>query len=50
MNEYAYNTDILEYSDSEGKKKWINVGEVSKKRAYHKVSIIDFNKFKEHCQ
>lgn len=44
-NEYA---DILEYSDEEGK--WTRVGEMSEKRNFHAVSIIDFNKFKDYCQ
>ena len=45
MNAYA---EILEYSDSEGK--WISDGEMSKKRKFHAVSIIDFDKFKDYCQ
>ena len=47
MNYYA---DILEYSDSEVEEKWTKIGEMSKKRAYHAVSIIDFEKFKGYCQ
>ena len=38
--------EILEYSEGE----WISVGEMSKKRSYHAVSIIDFDNFRDHCQ
>ena len=41
--------DILEYSDSEGEEKWSKIGEMAKKRFYHAVSIIDFDKFKDYC-
>ena len=46
-NNYA---DILKYSDSEGEEKWTKVEEMSKKRSKHAVSIIDFDKFKNHFQ
>ena len=42
--------EILEYSDSEGEEKLTSVGEMSKKRARHAVSIIDFDNFKDYCQ
>ena len=45
-----YYADILEYSDSDGEERWSNVGEMSKVRYYHAVSIIDFDKFKDYCQ
>ena len=45
----SYYADILEYSDSEGEERWSQVGEMSKGRAWHAVSIIDFDKFKDHC-
>ena len=46
-NKYA---EILEYSDLKGEEKWTNIGEMSKTRFAHAVSIIDFDKFKDHCQ
>jgi len=47
-----YHVEVLEYSnsDSEGDGEWINIGEMSEKRSYHAASIIDFDKFKDHCQ
>ena len=43
--------EILEYSDSEGgEEKWTRVGEMSKARSYHAVSVVDFVSFKDHCQ
>ena len=39
---------ILEYS--EGEEKWTRVGEMSKKRKAHSISIIDFDNFKSYCQ
>ena len=49
--DYAQYThaEILEYSVSEGEEKWTRVGEMSKKRARHAVSIIDFDNFKDYC-
>ena len=41
--------DILEYSDSEGEEKWTRVGEMSKNRNWHAVSVVDFVNFKDHC-
>ena len=45
FNDYA---DIMEYSEEGGK--WTRVGEMSKKRGYHAVSIVDFDEFKSYCQ
>ena len=42
-NEHA---EILEYSEG----KWTSVGEMSIERSHHGVSIIDFDKFKDHCR
>ena len=47
-----YHVEVLEYSnsDSDGEGEWINVGKMSEKRSYLASSIIDFEKFKDHCQ
>ena len=42
--------DILEFSDSLGEEKWTRVGEMSKTRSQHGVSVVDFGNFKDHCQ
>ena len=42
--------DIYEYSDTEGEEKWTKVGEMSKARSYHVISVVDFLNFKDHCQ
>ena len=42
--------DILEFSDSEGEENWIRVGEMSKARSVHGVSVVDFVNFNDHCQ
>ena len=42
--------DIYEYSDTEGEEKWTKVGEMSKARSYHAISVVDFVNFKDHCQ
>ena len=47
-NDYKYNADILEYSDSE--EKWTRLGELSKFKGFNVVSIVDFVHFKDHCQ
>ena len=39
--------DILQFSDLN---LWTKVGEMSKPRANHAVSIVDMNDFKYHCQ
>ena len=41
--------DIYEYSDTEGEEKWTKVGEMSKARSYHAISVVDFVNFKD-CQ
>ena len=47
---WTYYADILEYSDSEAEEKWTRVGEMSKARYFHAVSVVDFVDFKYHCQ
>ena len=49
-NNRDYAADILEYSDSEGEEKWTRVGEMSKNRNWHAVSVVDFVNFNDHCQ
>ena len=46
----AIYADILEYLHSEVEEKWSKIEEMSKKRAFHAVSIIDFDKFIGYCQ
>ena len=50
QGEYKERADILQFSDSEEEDKWTKVGEMSKPRANHAVSIVDMNDFKYHCQ
>ena len=46
---YAYDyADILEYSEGNGK--WTRVGEMSGKRSFHAVSIVEYANFKDYCQ
>ena len=40
--------DILEYIDSE--ENWTKVGEMSKARIAHAVSVVNFVNFKDNCQ
>ena len=43
----------MEYADSEAEgedAKWTMVGEMSKKRFYHAVSVVDFEQFKDYCR
>ena len=42
--------EVLEYSDSKEKQKWIRVGAMSKARSYQAISIVDMEDFKNHCQ
>ena len=49
-DERIYYADILDFSDSEGEEKWTRVGEMSKARGDHGVSVVDFVDFKDHCQ
>ena len=50
QGEYKERADILQFSDSEEEDKWTKVGEMSKPRNNHAVSIVDMNDFKNHCQ
>ena len=47
QNEYVY-ADIIEFSHIEGKK-WTKVGEMTRSRFDHGISIVDFQEYKGYC-